>query len=141
MGPQRQGLRKVSSSSWLLCLRCHKDLSLQSVLFLEAGKGSGTPAMTSWGDNGIANPICFFFFFSKILFIYLEGGEGKEKNREKNINVWLPLTCPLLRTWPTTQACALTGNQTGNPFIHRPMLSLLSYTSQGPNLLFGNVRD
>ena len=70
MGPQRQGLRKVSSSSWLLCLSCHKYLSLQSVLFLEAGKGSGTPAMTSWGDNGIANPICFFFFFSRFyLFI------------------------------------------------------------------------
>ena len=28
----------------------------------------------------------------------------------------LPLTCPQLGTWPTTQACALTGNRTGQPF-------------------------
>ena len=36
--------------------------------------------------------------------------EGREKEREKNINVWLPLTHPLLGAWPRTQACALTGN-------------------------------
>ena len=34
------------------------------------------------------------------------GKGGRE--REKNINVWLPLTCPLLVTWPEIQACALT---------------------------------
>ena len=34
--------------------------------------------------------------FSKILFIYfLERGEGKEKEKERNISVWLPLYCPL----------------------------------------------
>ena len=41
------------------------------------------------------------------------------------------LICPVLGTWPATQACALTGNRTGNPLIYRPMLSPLSYTSQG----------
>ena len=46
-------------------------------------------------------------------------------------NVCLPLTHPLLETWPATQACALTGNQTGNPLVHRPALSPLSHTSQG----------
>ena len=48
-------------------------------------------------------------FFKKILFIYLflEREEGKEKERVRNINVWLPLTCPLLGTWPATQSCAL----------------------------------
>ena len=32
-------------------------------------------------------------FFLKILFVYLllERGEGREKERERNINVWLPL--------------------------------------------------
>ena len=43
------------------------------------------------------------------LFIFREG-EGREKEREININVWLPLMHPLLDLWPTTQACALTGN-------------------------------
>ena len=45
--------------------------------------------------------------------------------------MWLPLECPLLGTWPTTQACALTGNRTGDPLVHRPMLNPLCYTSQG----------
>ena len=36
-----------------------------------------------------------------------------------------------LWTWPTTQACALTGNQTGDPLVHRPALHPLSHTSQG----------
>ena len=55
-----------------------------------------------------------------------------EKERERNINVWLPLTHPPLRgTWPTTQACALTGNQTSDPFVRRLVLNLLSCTSQG----------
>ena len=33
-------------------------------------------------------------------------------------------------TWPATQACVPTGNQTGNPLVHRPVLNPLSYTSQ-----------
>ena len=40
---------------------------------------------------------------------FIFSGEGREKKRERNINVWLPLGCHLLGTWPTTQACALTG--------------------------------
>ena len=50
---------------------------------------------------------------------------------ERNIDVWLLLVCPLLGAWPTTQACALTGNQTGNPLVcHRLMPHPLSYTNQ-----------
>ena len=45
--------------------------------------------------------------------------------------MWLPLVRPLLGTWPATQACALTGNQTGNSLVLRLVLNLLSYTSQG----------
>ena len=56
----------------------------------------------------------------------LERGEGRDKERERNVNVWLPLTHPLLGTWPATQASALTGNQTGDPLIHRLALNLLS---------------
>ena len=46
-----------------------------------------------------------FFFLRFSLFL-----ERKGKGRERNITVWLPLTCPLLGTWPATQACVLTGN-------------------------------
>ena len=72
----------------------------------------------------------FFFKYFIYLFTYLlEGGEGKEKERERNINVWLPLTHHLLRTWSATQACALTRNLTNDPLVPRPMLGPLSYIS------------
>ena len=37
---------------------------------------------------------------------------------------------PSLRTWPTTQTGALTGSQTGNPWVCRLVLNPLSHTSQ-----------
>ena len=79
-----------------------------------------------------------FLVLKKILFIYLflESGEGREKERERNINVCLCLARPLLGTSPTTQACALTGNQTCEPLFLRLMLNPLSHTSQGPFILF-----
>ena len=49
-----------------------------------------------------------FFFLRLYLFIFRE--RGREAERERNIDVWLPLLHPVLGTWPTTQACALTGN-------------------------------
>ena len=71
--------------------------------------------------------------FLKILFIYLFifGKRGKEGERERNINVWLPLACPRLGTWPVTQACALTGSRTGDLLLHRPTPNPLSHTGQG----------
>ena len=77
--------------------------------------------------------ICSTFLKRFYLFI-LRDREGKEKDRERNINVWLPLMCPLLGTWPTTQACAMTGNQTGDPLVHRPAVNPLSYASQGEHI-------
>ena len=38
---------------------------------------------------------------------------------------------PKWGTWPATEACALTGNQTHNPLVYRPVLNPLSYTNQG----------
>ena len=70
-------------------------------------------------------------FKKKILFIYSKRGEGQKEEREKNINVWLPLARPLLGIWPATQACALTGNRTGSLSVHRLALNPLSHTSQG----------
>ena len=53
------------------------------------------------------------FYFFKDLFIYFRD-RGREEERERNINMWLPFACPLLGTWPATQACALTGNGTSD---------------------------
>ena len=73
--------------------------------------------------------------FLDFVYLFLETGEI-EKERERNINVWLPLTRPLLGTRPAAQACALTRNGTSDPLVHRPALSPLSHTSQGVYKLF-----
>ena len=77
-----------------------------------------------------------YFLFFKRFYLFLERGEGKEKEGERNISVWLPLMHPLLGTWLTTQACALIGNQTCNPLVCRPALSPLSHTIQGLRTCF-----
>ena len=59
----------------------------------------------------------YLYFFKDFIYLFLDRGQGREKERERNINVWLPPTCPPLGTWSTTQACALTGNQTGDPLV------------------------
>ena len=51
-------------------------------------------------------PLLHFIF--KILFTFSERGRQGERERETG----LPLTCLQLGTWPATQACALTGNET-----------------------------
>ena len=70
-------------------------------------------------------------FKKDFIYLFLATEEGREKERERNINAWLPLKHPLLGSWPTTQACALIGNQTRNPSVHRPALNQRSYTIQG----------
>ena len=74
---------------------------------------------------------CFLSFFKDFIYLFLETGREKE---ERNINVWLPFTHPLLGTWSATQACALAGNQTRDPLFHRSVLSPLGHTSQGSSL-------
>ena len=72
----------------------------------------------------------FFHFFLKILFIYFYRKGTGQREGEKYPCVVASHTPPA-GTWPTTQACFLTGNQTGDPLVHRPALSPLSHTSQG----------
>ena len=71
----------------------------------------------------------YWILFLKILFIF--SGEGREKQRDRNINVWLPLACPILGTWLATQAGTLTGNRTRDTSFHWLALNPLSHTSQG----------
>ena len=90
-------------------------------------------------NEGLERNFKFYCALFKKDFIYLclERGEGKEKERERNINVWLPLMRPPLGTWPTTQPCALTGNQNSDPFVHKPALNPLSHISQGYTFVLG----
>ena len=89
----------------------------------------------------------FNSFFKDFIYSFLDRREGKEKGREKererNINVWLTLVCPLLGSWPATQACALTGNRSGDTLVLRWVPNPLSHTSQGEtfNSLKSLLRD
>ena len=69
----------------------------------------------------------------KDFILILERGEGREKERERNIK-WLPLMRPPppSGTQPATQACAPTHSGTGNLLARKVTLSPPSYTSQGP---------
>ena len=79
----------------------------------------------------VSESFLYLFLFKDFIYLFLERGEGRKKEKERNINVWLPLVCPQLGTWPTTHACALSGNGTGDPLVCRPALKPLSHTSQG----------
>ena len=39
-------------------------------------------------------------FFKDFICLFLEAREGREE-RERNVNVWFPLTPPLLGIWPS----------------------------------------
>ena len=66
-----------------------------------------------------------FFFFLKILFIFRKKGREGEKHQ------CVVASCmPPAGDLATTQACALTGNQTGDPLVHRPAFNPLSHSSQ-----------
>ena len=76
----------------------------------------GIPTSTKGSD--------FPLFYEDFIYLFLERGE-------RNISVWLLLMHPQLGTWPATWAYALTGNQTSDPLVCRPVLNPLSHTSQG----------
>ena len=52
--------------------------------------------------------VCIFLK-KYFIHLFLERREGKDKEKERNISVWVSLTCPPMGTWPAIQACVLTG--------------------------------
>ena len=87
-----------------------------------------------WGQHMVLKLFPSLSTFSLRIYLFISRERGREKERGKNINVWLPLARPLLGTWP--KACALTGNQTSNPLVRRPALNPLSHTTKGPFHIF-----
>ena len=65
----------------------------------------------------------FFFFFFKISFIYFKReGKGKRKKGKETSACGRLLHAPYWGTWPTTQACAPTGNQLATCWFTDPRL-------------------
>ena len=82
------------------------------------------------------------FYLKKFFFYFLERGKrGRETLMcERNMDQ-LHLAHPQPWIWPATQAHALTGDQTCNPLVHRPVLNPLSHISQDKNSFFLNVNN
>ena len=62
--------------------------------------------------------LTFFLKKEDFIYLFLERGEGREKEGERNIDR-LCLTCPQMETWPTTQGSAQTGNRTSDLLFSR----------------------
>ena len=80
-------------------------------------------SQVTWSDS-----VLHQCFFKKILWIYFFRQRGREGEKHQCM---VASHEPLLGTWPTTKACALIGNLTGDPLVLRLVLSPLSHTSQG----------
>ena len=78
------------------------------------------------------------FFTIFYLLIFRKRGKEGERKEEKYQSVVASHVPPHwgLSNRPTTQARALTGNQTGNVLVCRPVLNPLSHTSQGRTCKF-----
>lgn len=61
--------------------------------------------------------------------MYLLILEREDRGRERETSVAASCTPPVIE--PETQACFLTGNQTGDLLVHDSMLNHLSHISQG----------
>ena len=71
-----------------------------------------------------------FFIFLKILFIYfLQRQQGREKEKERNIDVWKVHRPAASLMAPISQACVW--DQELNALVHRPVLNPLCHNSQG----------
>ena len=62
--------------------------------------------------SGMHIEIFLFFniYFKDFIYLFLDRGEGRETERERNVSVWLPLTHPTLGNLAATQACVPNGN-------------------------------
>ena len=93
-----------------------------------------------WRNHFVAYYLMNFIVFLNIyIYLFLESRGGRKRGREMTCerNVyWLPRTHPQPVSWPMTQACALTGNQTSDLSIPRLGLNPLSHTSRATTLQF-----
>ena len=70
-------------------------------------------------------------FFRKNFLKFIFRDRGKEGERERETMIGCPVLRALARSKLEAQACALTGNRTGDLSLYRAMPCLLSHTGQG----------
>ena len=95
-------------------------------------QGKKTQSKSSFVEIVLLRFVCLFKDF---IYLFLERREGREKKGEKH-QCMVASCASLLGTCPVTQACALTGNQTHDPSVHRLVLNPLGHTNQGKICFF-----
>ena len=98
------GTRYISVG-WAEVKKSHKN---NIIIIMFRAKISSRIHKSSFPYGWVLSSFLSFFFYKIFMYLFSERGEGREKERERNIHLF-PLARPLLGTWPTTQACALTG--------------------------------
>ena len=103
LSPRHYGARHTAGaqemralSEQVVTVKPNSHVLLQSRDALSTASASGAPV-----TSARMHVLCDF---SPRFYLVLEREEGKEKDRERNISVWLHLERHLLGTWPTTQA-------------------------------------
>ena len=131
-GLLQQAFISLSSEGWKSKTRVLAWLGSGEILFLDFRW------LSSYGGReGERERLPFIFYFIlNFTYLFLETKEGRKREGEKHQCVVASRVPPPLGTWPATQACALTGNQTGDTLVHRPAPNPLSHTSQGYLLSF-----
>ena len=74
----------------------------------EGSKSGGQAGALMQAYRALVSP-CDFFLIKDFIYLFIKRGEGREKEGEKHPCVIASHTAPT-GTWPTTQACALTGS-------------------------------
>ena len=98
-------------------------------------------------SNIVISPIAPVFFSKDFISLFLERGEWREKGRERNINVWLPLTCPSTRDLARNPRMCPDWESKWRPFgsqdgtqstePHQPGSLLLFYSTYTNNNFYG----
>ena len=81
--------------------------------------GEGGLGLPRRGDSCLQPGRGFLFYvfiFKDFIYSFLERGEGREKERERNIDRFL-LHVPQPATRSATQVCALIGNRTSHLWV------------------------
>ena len=77
--------------------------------------------------------VVVFFFLKQRFYLFLDKGEGREKERERNINV-VASHAPTTGGLPRNPGKCSDWESTGDPLVLRAVLNPLSHISQGPFL-------
>ena len=124
---------------WVVILQGQNNTRPVFVSTMPSGAPKSSQFRCDWKGQGSRDKhFCFtlrikdypFYFFKDFIYLFWERGREGERKGENHrcvVASWARHS----GTWPAAQACALTGNQTSDPLVHRPAFNPLSHTSQG----------